>query len=119
MLTEIDSNAIKYTEKGHIEVGLKLTADRRDPKKKNEHLMVKDTGIGMSENYIEHHLYQPFVQENPLANGTGLGLSIVKQIVEDLGGSINVQSTPGSGTCFDVLVPVMALEKSEKNIPGN
>lgn len=110
-------NALKYTEEGHIEISLRMLPN--DSHKRTIHLMVKDTGIGMNEDYIKHHLYTPFVQENPLTNGTGLGLSIVKQIVEDLGGSISVQSKPGSGTCFDVLVPISEADTMTKQLTGD
>ncbi|KAI5272090.1 hypothetical protein E4T47_04619 [Aureobasidium subglaciale] len=99
------ANSLKYTEKGYIEVSLQLIEDRNSTKR-TVHLMVNDTGIGMSDDYQRHHLYQPFVQENHLVTGVGLGLSIVKQIVDDLKGTITVKSEKGVGTRIDVYAPL-------------
>jgi signal transduction histidine kinase len=67
-------------------------------------IKVKDTGIGMSEDFIEH-IYEPFVQENRTgyeSSGTGLGLSIVKQLIDLMGGRIEVRSEKNRGTEFTV-----------------
>lgn len=106
LVMNLFGNAAKYTHQGFIEVSLRMITDPDNPTRKSAHLMVRDTGIGMSEEFVEHHLYQPFVQENPIADGTGLGLSIVHKIVQDLEGRIEVQSTPGAGTRFDVFIPL-------------
>ncbi len=67
-----------------------------------------DTGIGMSEEFQEH-AFDVFSQENPNGGasltGTGLGLSIVKELVELMGGSIELESAPGMGTTFTVTIP--------------
>ncbi|MFN3411986.1 MAG: response regulator, partial [Exilispira sp.] len=68
---------------------------------------VKDTGIGISEDKIEH-IFDPFVQEDESIKdkfgGTGLGLSIVKEFVELMGGKISVQSRKNEGTVFEVIL---------------
>lgn len=107
-------NSLKFCPYGHIEVTLKMVQDPKDAGKRMAHLMVSDTGIGMSEKFMKHYLYKPFVQENSLVSGTGIGLNIVKQIVNDLQGTISVKSTPGVGTRFDVLIPVI----ERVTIPG-
>lgn len=81
--------------------------------------MVKDTGIGMAPEFVQRSLYQPFVQENPIADGTGLGLSIVKKIIQDLQGTIDVQSTQGVGTRFDVFVPIPDYDEAKNPSPPN
>jgi hypothetical protein len=57
------------------------------------------------------------VQENSLVNGTGLGLHIVKPIVDDMQGTISVQSVLGSGTRFDVTTPMVELETPPFEVP--
>ncbi|THX09823.1 hypothetical protein D6D18_01171 [Aureobasidium pullulans] len=99
---------------GHVEVTLKMIPDPENPQKRMAHLMVLDTGIGMGEEFSKHGIYQPFVQENPLVDGTGIGLHIVKRIVDDMQGTIQVQSTLGSGTRFDVTIPIV-----ESNTPSS
>ncbi|KAK5999308.1 hypothetical protein QM012_005583 [Aureobasidium pullulans] len=117
LVMNLFANALKYTEQGFVEVSLKVVTHPIDPAKRCAHLTVSDTGIGMSPEFLERSLYLPFVQENPIADGTGLGLSIVKKIVEDLQGTIEVQSTQGVGTRFDVLIPVPDHDASEEARP--
>ncbi|KAG9738845.1 hypothetical protein KCU73_g9628, partial [Aureobasidium melanogenum] len=117
LVMNLFANALKYTEQGFVEVSLKVVNDSKVPTKRLAHLVVSDTGIGMSPEFLERSLYQPFVQENPIADGTGLGLSIVKKIVEDLQGTIEVQSTQGLGTRFDVFVPVPDHDASKDALP--
>ncbi|KAG9963013.1 hypothetical protein KCU61_g4109, partial [Aureobasidium melanogenum] len=117
LVMNLFANALKYTEHGFVEVSLKVVTDSKIPTKRLAHLVVSDTGIGMSPEFLERSLYQPFVQENPIADGTGLGLSIVKKIVEDLQGTIEVQSTQGLGTRFDVFIPVPDHDASKDALP--
>ncbi|THY29758.1 hypothetical protein D6D01_03448 [Aureobasidium pullulans] len=105
LVMNLFANALKFTSEGFIEISMKLVEDDVS-KQSMVHLMINDTGLGMGEEYMKHHLYQPFIQENQLVSGVGLGLSIVKQIVDDLGGTISVESKQGFGTMFDVLVPL-------------
>ena len=69
---------------------------------------VSDTGIGMSEEFLEH-IFEPFSQAADDARstfqGTGMGMPIVKALVEEMGGTIDVQSTLGEGTTFTLTVP--------------
>jgi signal transduction histidine kinase/CheY-like chemotaxis protein len=117
LVMNLFANALKYTQQGFVEVSLKILPDPKSPTKRCAHLMVSDTGIGMSPDFLKRSLYQPFVQENPIADGTGLGLSIVKKIVQDLQGTIEVQSTQGVGTRFDVFVPVPDQTASSEPLP--
>lgn len=64
----------------------------------NVTLTIEDTGKGMSQDYLTHHLFKPFYQEDTLSPGTGLGLSIVHQLATSIGGSAHVTSELGSGT---------------------
>lgn len=108
-------NSLKYTRSGHIEVSLSML---QEPGPSNllarTHICfsVKDTGIGISPDYIKYHLYTPFSQENTLSPGTGLGLSIVQQLTKSLGGTMEVRSLLGIGTQVQVFVPQLIGENS-------
>ena len=67
-------------------------------------LAVRDNGCGMSPE-IQKRLFQPFFTTKPVGQGTGLGLSVVHGIVQAHGGRIEVESTPGEGSCFTVVLP--------------
>ncbi|NTU60289.1 MAG: response regulator [Deltaproteobacteria bacterium] len=67
---------------------------------------VADDGVGISAEY-QDRLFTPFFTTKPRGQGTGLGLYIVKQIIEDLGGKIEVRSELGSGTTFGITLPTV------------
>ncbi|MEM9490213.1 MAG: HAMP domain-containing sensor histidine kinase, partial [Myxococcota bacterium] len=69
------------------------------------HLAIRDTGIGMSRE-VQDRIFQPFFTTKGVGEGTGLGLAMVQQIVNEHGGTITVQSTPGVGTCFTISLPL-------------
>ena len=106
VLMNILSNAVKYTPTGgHIRFEV-------DELPRNEHyaryrFVVQDDGIGMSEAY-QKTLFDPFTREEKSGTnkvqGTGLGMAITKNIVDLMGGSINVESTTGKGTRFEVVL---------------
>jgi signal transduction histidine kinase len=75
---------------------------------------ITDTGPGI-EPALKERIFDPFFSTKPIGEGTGLGLSICKKIVEDHGGSIHVDSTPGQGATFTVRLP--PLEPAEKKEP--
>ncbi|MCW5624891.1 MAG: PAS domain S-box protein, partial [Burkholderiales bacterium] len=101
VLINLVGNAIKFTERGQIEVRVRtlaLVGDRVDL-----HFEVHDTGIGMSEDQSAR-LFRAFTQVDGSATrkygGTGLGLTISKRLVELMGGRIGVQSVSGQGSTF-------------------
>lgn len=115
----LGGNAIKYTDSGWVRI--KLRADDLPPdlgdddeKKSLVTLVFTDSGKGISREFLKTRLFTPFSQENPLASGTGLGMSIVRQIVEMLGGEIDVKSELGKGT--EVTVSLV-LKKSNRRAP--
>lgn len=97
LLTELIDNAVKFTQSGFVKVVLCA----KEPG--DFYIEIKDTGIGMSEDYLKC-IFEPFMQEevgfNRNYEGIGLGLSIVKKLMDSLGGSIDVKSTKGLGTVF-------------------
>lgn len=98
VLTNLLTNAIKFTERGHIEVGYTL-------EDKMLRFYVKDTGLGLSEN-DKTKLFTRFTKLNSFIQGTGLGLSISKAIVENLGGKIKAESEGrGKGSTFSFTIP--------------
>ena len=78
---------------------------------------ITDTGVGMSEAFVKNELFRPFTQEKSDARtqykGTGLGMSIVKELLNKLGGSIQVSSTLGQGTTFAFRLP-FAVDTQDK-----
>ncbi|KAH6633080.1 sensor histidine kinase-like protein/response regulator [Boeremia exigua] len=107
VIMNLFGNALKYTEAGFVKVKLQVMPKSSPTEEYREfRLSVTDSGIGMSEDYKNNRLFHSFAQENPLSQGTGLGLSIVKQIVESLGGEVDVHSVKGQGTKFTVSCPL-------------
>ncbi len=112
IINNIVANAIKFTpEDGQVEVRalpLLETADRI-----KFQFSIKDNGVGMSSGFLPH-AFEPFTQENPYENrnftGSGLGLSIVKKLVDIMNGSIAVESTPGKGTLFTVVIDIQKAQ---------
>lgn len=99
------SNAVKFTPTGG-QITLRLASRCPQDTMVHSRFTLQDTGVGMSEEFIQNHMYQPFSQEqNSLTAqyaGTGLGLAIVKNLVELMHGKIRVESHPGIGTTFTV-----------------
>ena len=103
IILNLVGNAVKFTEQGKITVSYATQGDQIT-------ISVKDTGIGISSQRLDR-IFNPFEQgENDTARrygGTGLGLSISRQLAELLGGFLDVQSTPGIGTCFTLSLPLI------------
>ncbi|WP_317587798.1 PAS domain S-box protein [Vibrio sp. EA2] len=101
ILINLVGNAVKFTDKGEITISVELL--RRSEKQADLTFSVKDTGIGLTKQQIEH-LFDPFVQGDGSTTrkygGTGLGLSICRKLVELMGGEINVDSVFGEGSTF-------------------
>ncbi|MGA1871205.1 MAG: response regulator [bacterium] len=110
------SNAVKYTDRGEIKVIVqKMQKDNREYIR----ISVKDTGIGIPEDYTEK-IFNEFVQvhvRDDIQKGSGLGLAITKRILDHLGGHITVESRRGTGTTFTVTLPVKFYRKKWKPRP--
>lgn len=95
------SNAIKYNKPGG-KVDTYITELSCNGDTALFEFKIVDTGIGMNEKFVSKHLFKPFTQEQNGARtryrGTGLGMSIVKSLIDAMGGTITVQSTPDVGT---------------------
>ncbi|WXC61423.1 hypothetical protein SNK03_007298 [Fusarium graminearum] len=95
------ANALKYTAIGFVCVSVRAQ-EISDDARIDVMIRVTDTGKGMSEDFQQNRLFVPFSQEDSFQPGTGLGLSIVKQIVDSLGGTLEVKSEQGKGTEIEV-----------------
>ncbi|MBU1425956.1 MAG: response regulator [Gammaproteobacteria bacterium] len=101
VLINLAGNAVKFTEKGEVTIRVELEQDEGDHV--TLRFTVQDTGIGMSPRQIDN-LFRPFTQADSSITreygGTGLGLTISKRLIEMMGGTIRVESTPGKGSKF-------------------
>jgi signal transduction histidine kinase/CheY-like chemotaxis protein len=111
VLSNLISNAVKFTERGTITIGVRRTGETAA-----QHQLrfeVRDTGIGIAP-AAQARLFQAFSQADAsttrLYGGTGLGLAICKRIVELMGGRIEVQSEPGRGSTFAFEVPLLKVQ---------
>ena len=109
ILNNLIGNAIKYSEGGtHIYVMTEVSE-----KNKNKFIIkVIDNGIGISKEDLPY-LFELFYQtnKNKAKEGNGIGLTITKQLVEVLGGKIDVESEPGKGSTFTITLPIQVSEK--------
>lgn len=108
VMLNLYTNAIKYNKPGGL-IYTNLEVNSRTKDTLTLKLTVRDTGIGMTQEFIDTKLFTPFMQgENGARTtyqGNGLGMSIVKEIIEKMGGSIQVESQVDVGTTFTVLMP--------------
>lgn len=115
-LMNIATNAVKYNRPGG-EVRFRTEELPCEGGKARYRFICDDTGIGMSEQF-QKHAFDPYAREGKASNtsfsGTGLGLAIVKQIVEQLGGKIDMASVEGEGTHFAVTLD-FAIDNAGRN----
>lgn len=104
VLSNLIGNALKFTEKGTIEIGYKLSSDNLI------YFFVKDTGIGVPYT-MQSKIFDRYAQVDsiPISQnaGSGLGLAISKNLVSMLGGNLAVSSTPGRGSIFYFYLPCL------------
>jgi CheY-like chemotaxis protein/anti-sigma regulatory factor (Ser/Thr protein kinase) len=117
ILNNLLSNAVKYTESGSVTLGTagEVCGENRIMLR----LWVEDTGMGIKKEDIPH-LFDSFqrleLEKNRHIQGTGLGLCITKQLVDAMGGTIEVSGEYGEGTRFDVCIPqeIISWEEAEQ-----
>ncbi|NOT29705.1 MAG: response regulator [Planctomycetes bacterium] len=112
ILLNLLSNAVKFTHAGEVSVALSIPPGADEGRRIR--FAVSDTGIGIPADRLDR-LFLPFSQVDAsntrLYGGTGLGLAISKQLVEKMGGTIEVTSPPGAGSCFAFELPLERIPR--------
>lgn len=116
IISNLLSNAIKFTSHGTVGLEISrqqsISAAHSDNDKVVLKIVVRDTGIGIPPDKLEH-VFESFTQVESFntrkASGTGLGLPICRRLLDLMGGSITVSSVPGEGSIFTVILPVMPV----------
>ena len=104
VVTNFVTNAVKYTQQGHIRVGYKMLSEA--PSAKELYIYCEDTGAGIPKEQ-QPSVFERFVKLNDYVQGTGLGLSICKAIADRYGGAIGVESEGlGHGSTFWLRIPI-------------
>ena len=107
ILVNLFSNAIKFTESGHVALKISFRSQVAT-------LTIEDSGVGIAAEDLPK-IFEPFergtAERTRLVPGTGLGLTIVKMLVSLMGGDITVRSEPGKGSTFDVRLMLSAVTR--------
>jgi len=115
ILHNLVSNAIKFTNNGLVQLTI---SNARESAVGDGSIVVtvSDTGIGMTKEHVAN-VFSPFVQADSSTTrkfgGTGLGLAIVKNIVETMNGDISIESLPGAGTTFRIILPIALADETD------
>ncbi|MGH4037202.1 MAG: response regulator [Sphaerochaeta sp.] len=124
IFVNILNNAIKYTNPGG-KIIWNVNYKNLDDDKILIFTQIQDTGVGMSEDFVNNQLFKPFSKEenslSKLEGGTGLGLSICKKLIDQMDGSIVCESEIGKGTTFtiELILQTVKGEESKKIIVEN
>lgn len=117
VLSNLISNALKFTKRGKIEVDISLEDSTIENAIAKVYFSVKDTGIGIDTN-LQQNLFQPFTQADNSTTrqygGTGLGLTISRRIIELMGGGIDVESELDRGSTFWFVLPLQIADITNK-----
>jgi len=118
VLTNLVSNAIKFTESG--EIVIRVALEKKDNNALAFKCSVSDTGIGIPPEKLDT-LFDSFTQVDASTTrkygGTGLGLAIANQLCEQMGAGLQVKSVPGKGSCFEFCINLLVSDKSVAVLP--
>ncbi|MCU0406183.1 MAG: response regulator [Ignavibacteriaceae bacterium] len=113
IIVNLLTNSVRLTEKGKISVSV------FSPEKDHLSIRISDTGVGIPSDKLKE-IYNPFALADQyittVGNTTGLGLTLVKRYVDFLNGELNISSTVGKGTTFNLTIPVEEISIIEKQI---
>ena len=113
-------NAVKFTHEGGIDIRVK--SEDRCEDTGYFHIEIEDTGIGIEPAFIDA-IFDKFTQVDSSHtrkySGTGLGLPVTRQLVEIMGGSLRVESTPGKGSVFHVVIPLPMDTEVESTVSAD
>ena len=116
VLSNLVSNAIKFTAKGGITIAIDMAPSSAGGPPQIR-LAVKDTGIGIPAERIDH-IFEAFAQADQDTTrrygGTGIGLAICRRLVTAMGGTLTVESTVGKGSAFICTIPIVEVEAPAK-----
>ena len=120
VIMNLVSNSVKYTNNGGLII-VKLEETNCDSNKADYRIIIRDNGIGISEEYLPT-IFEPYTRAKDdavvKAQGTGLGMTIVKRFIEMMGGTIEVRSTLGIGTTFEINVSFELADESMRRKSG-
>ncbi|MDQ2971381.1 MAG: ATP-binding protein [Pseudomonadota bacterium] len=112
ILFNLVGNALKFTERGSVNVRVACTMDADEETTVACKIEVRDSGIGIAHDQLQR-IFKPFEQAHQTSTreqqGTGLGLSITKRLIDLMGGSIRIESEPGRGSNFIVELPRVGI----------
>jgi len=117
IMLNLIGNAVKFTAQGSITISVQVL--EKHHRQITAQISVTDTGTGISAEALDN-IFKPFVQEDGgitrRFGGTGLGLTISRRLAEHMGGNISVESTPGVGSSFKLVIPFAIPLDSEKRV---
>jgi signal transduction histidine kinase/HPt (histidine-containing phosphotransfer) domain-containing protein len=115
VLLKLIGNAIKFTDRGNVEVALDTIEDQAG--RKMVRFLITDTGPGIPSNLLTA-IFEPFEQKETYSTrtaGNGIGLAVAKRLIESIGGTVGVESEPGMGARFWIAVPTTEAAASEED----
>jgi signal transduction histidine kinase/HPt (histidine-containing phosphotransfer) domain-containing protein len=116
VLLKLVGNAIKFTERGNIEIS--LDAIEAESGERKVRFVITDTGPGIP-NHLLGTIFEPFTKQDDSYTarhtGAGVGLAVAKQLVESIGGTIGVESEPGMGARFWITLPAVQAHAPERS----
>ena len=104
-------NAVKFTDAGSVKIGV------RPGERDDVIISVRDTGVGIDADVMAR-IFEPFGRAHEDRTGTGLGLTICRDLVQRMGGSLDLESTVGQGTLFTIRVPLPPALDHEVTTPS-